>query len=327
MPNPKLETYKNKATGTVYDYTDADAQGKLSAILDGTDIDSFSDVESALADKVDVVSGKGLSTNDYDDTEKAKVAGAFPRSEQAVLGAYNIINNTMETHEVNGVTFTVNADKAVSLSGTSTGDLAHTNPPYKYDVSTDLTNLKKGRYKLVGCPSGGSSSTYRLIISNGTTSVFVTDTGNGAVFDYDPNAADPWKYCYIRINSGQNMTGKVFKPMITTDLNATYDDYVAPAMTNEQLTENKIGVVREITSSDNLDNITDYGVYSIKSSPTNAPDSESYVSLLVTPCATIGSGAVVQTIFAHGHAIYSRTKTGNPLTWEPWYKFTGTVIS
>ena len=68
MPNPKWEVYENKATGIEYDITDADAQGKLTAILDGTNIDSFGDVETALDGKVDKVTGKGLSTNDYDDT-------------------------------------------------------------------------------------------------------------------------------------------------------------------------------------------------------------------------------------------------------------------
>lgn len=48
----------------------------VSGILDGTDIDSFGDVETALGDKVDKVEGKGLSTNDYDDTEKAAVTAA-----------------------------------------------------------------------------------------------------------------------------------------------------------------------------------------------------------------------------------------------------------
>lgn len=48
----------------------------VSGILDGTDIDSFGDVETALGDKVDKVNGKGLSTNDYDDTEKAAVSAA-----------------------------------------------------------------------------------------------------------------------------------------------------------------------------------------------------------------------------------------------------------
>lgn len=48
----------------------------VSGILDGTGINSFGDVETALGDKVDKVNGKGLSTNDYDDTEKAAVAAA-----------------------------------------------------------------------------------------------------------------------------------------------------------------------------------------------------------------------------------------------------------
>lgn len=47
----------------------------IAAIKDGTSIDSFADVESALSGKVDTVSGKGLSTNDYTTSEKNKLAG------------------------------------------------------------------------------------------------------------------------------------------------------------------------------------------------------------------------------------------------------------
>lgn len=47
----------------------------INAIKDGQTIDSFADVESALADKVDKVNGKGLSTNDYTDADKAIVGG------------------------------------------------------------------------------------------------------------------------------------------------------------------------------------------------------------------------------------------------------------
>lgn len=45
----------------------------IEGILTGSDIDSFGDVESALADKVDKVNGKGLSTNDFTDTYKDAV--------------------------------------------------------------------------------------------------------------------------------------------------------------------------------------------------------------------------------------------------------------
>ena len=64
MPNPKLETYKNKATNTVYDLTDAAAQSALTGILDGTTIDSFGDVETALSGKISTSETTGLVKND-----------------------------------------------------------------------------------------------------------------------------------------------------------------------------------------------------------------------------------------------------------------------
>jgi len=45
----------------------------VDGILDGTDIDSFGDVETALATKVDKVEGKGLSTNDFTDAYKTAI--------------------------------------------------------------------------------------------------------------------------------------------------------------------------------------------------------------------------------------------------------------
>jgi len=51
MSNPKLETYKNKATNIVYDLTDAAAQTAISEIRNSNKIDSFSDVVSELGYK------------------------------------------------------------------------------------------------------------------------------------------------------------------------------------------------------------------------------------------------------------------------------------
>jgi hypothetical protein len=64
-----------KQSGNIIPVKDATAQATLEGILDGTDIDSFGDVETALATKVDKVQGKGLSSNDYDDSAKAIVDG------------------------------------------------------------------------------------------------------------------------------------------------------------------------------------------------------------------------------------------------------------
>lgn len=54
---------------------DTVARAEIAEIKDGETLDSFGDVETALAGKVDKVTGKGLSTNDYTAAEKTKLAG------------------------------------------------------------------------------------------------------------------------------------------------------------------------------------------------------------------------------------------------------------
>lgn len=58
------------------------------AIVDG--------VTNALADKVDKVSGKGLSTNDYDNTEKQKVADAQPKTLATPITVEGVQQTTVE---------------------------------------------------------------------------------------------------------------------------------------------------------------------------------------------------------------------------------------
>lgn len=52
---------------------DTVARNAIADIKDGENLDSFADVETALDDKVDKVSGKGLSTNDFTTAEKTKL--------------------------------------------------------------------------------------------------------------------------------------------------------------------------------------------------------------------------------------------------------------
>jgi len=66
MPNPKWSVYGNKASGIDFDITDADAQSQLTAIKDGTTIDSFGDVETALSTKYDINDESQISILDYD---------------------------------------------------------------------------------------------------------------------------------------------------------------------------------------------------------------------------------------------------------------------
>lgn len=67
----------------------------IAAIKDGVSIDSFSDVETALAGKVDAVQGKGLSTNDYTSAEKTKLAGLENYDDTGIQGDISAIEEVI----------------------------------------------------------------------------------------------------------------------------------------------------------------------------------------------------------------------------------------
>ena len=78
----------------------------VNAILDGSTIDSFADVETALADKVDKVNGKGLSTEDYTTAEKTKLSGIETGADV----------NIIESITLNGTAVSPDANKNVALT-------------------------------------------------------------------------------------------------------------------------------------------------------------------------------------------------------------------
>lgn len=100
MPNPKLETYKNKATGVVYDYTDADAQSK---------IPSTASSENKMATASDVA-----SKVDWESYAKT--------------GAVNELENKATSTGI----FTVNADKTVTVNGSPVSDTT-------FDINSAIT--------------------------------------------------------------------------------------------------------------------------------------------------------------------------------------------
>ena len=117
-------THSNKALLDTYTQTEADLADAVSkahehanaSVLDGIsaeDVTAWDGAVTALDDKVDKVEGKGLSTNDYTDAEKEKLATIAASAQ----------TNVIETVKVNGTALTV-TDKAVDIlvaEGTSNG--------------------------------------------------------------------------------------------------------------------------------------------------------------------------------------------------------------
>ena len=128
---------------------------------------------------------------------------------------------TTETTTTNGVTFTVNADGTVSTQGTANGTAVFRH----YMTSADLPSGES--VILNGCPSGGGfSNIYGIALCNSQGSVIggKSDIGDGTT--YTAEDLSSLAQLQIVVRNGQNVTGKVFKPMIR--LASVADDTFAP---------------------------------------------------------------------------------------------------
>lgn len=125
-------------------------------------------------------------------------------------GAKNFLQNTATSQTISGVTFTVNADKSITLSGTAEANIT------SFFICRAIPALT-GNMVLSGCPAGGSSTTYRLDILDGTASgtVLFVDTGEGRDVDWSLITTGTYT-TRIRIQSGTTVDGLIFKPMLCT---------------------------------------------------------------------------------------------------------------
>lgn len=189
--------------------------------------------QAALNNKVDKVSGKGLSTNDFTNAYKEQIdANAAGIATLANGGRKNYLKHYATTQTINGVTFTVNDD------GTITAD---TNGQPATDAATLLLGnaalinsfLPVGKYLFSGC-TGGSPTTYDLR--------FYRPSGTGTALNYDGDTyIDRTEIrtdsnMAILVRAGAVMDNVVFKPMLR-DASIEDNTYQPYAPTNRELYE------------------------------------------------------------------------------------------
>ncbi|MBQ8688333.1 MAG: hypothetical protein IJ512_07285 [Ruminococcus sp.] len=185
----------------------------------GTANDSGSGVHNAS--NAMTLTWDGVLWTAMDMTVPARDGGtASLRDMQDAIGMRrkNLLNVTASTTTKNGITFTVNDDRSIKVSGTATADAT-------LDLGTlDLTLGEQ--YTLTGCPSGGSESTYRLYGLNTTSWAGAgSDTGSGVTFTAQYYANTVYR---IVVYSGQTVNA-TFYPMlryadVTDDTYAPYAD-------------------------------------------------------------------------------------------------------
>lgn len=134
----------------------------------------------------------------------------------------NLLNPTLQTTTQNGVTCTNNGDGTYTLNGTATEQTAFW---MNFNNYLDISKLDaETDYKIICTPYGGKNNTYR-------TDFKINETLFGSEYAeisrvYKGKEFDISGYLVIVIAPGYTCDNLVFKPMITTNLSATYDDFV-----------------------------------------------------------------------------------------------------
>lgn len=159
----------------------------------------------------------------YDEEEVTSYAsdvtvpsGAKEYASMDILGGMsrkgkNLLNPTLQTTTVNGVTIENLGNGTYRLNGIVTADTS--------TLTFETLALKKGTYKLTCCPSGASGY-YVALNNSGRGGV---ESGSGAIISV---ASDSSNYrFYPIIMSGTVLNDVVLKPMLTLDTSATYSDY------------------------------------------------------------------------------------------------------
>ena len=155
----------------------------------------------------------------------------------------NLLNPTLQTTTQNGVTCTNNGDGTYTLNGTASSAIY---------LTVGSCTLKDNEYKLLGCPSTGGYEKYVLYLSD-TMQSDTTDTGNGVILQKEATSY----LIKIGIWSGITLNNVIFKPMITTNLNATYDDFVSYTGDTGKLNSDVASLLKRIETLESLVNKTD----------------------------------------------------------------------
>lgn len=185
-------------------------------------------VSDAVSGKVDKVEGKGLSTNDYDNTEKGKVADNTAAIDAInENGCCNILPNNAKSQTLAEGTITVNSDGSIRINISTTNGVA-------YDI-TDYFTVPSGDYIFSKGMSQIQSQIW-LQFFNGSTFVkdvkLEMDASKPIVIDYDGYTQIK---CVGYIPSNTTIDTTIYPMLYDARLNPT--GYVPYAMTNRELTE------------------------------------------------------------------------------------------
>ena len=155
----------------------------------------------------------------------------------------NLLKPTLETTTQNGVTCTNNGDGTYTLSGTNN------NAGQSYFKLTGSFVLNNDCI-LTGCV-GGDPNSFGLGVFDGTVTHEETD---GSI----PLSAGTYPESYIYVRVGITVSDNtIIKPMVTTNLDATYDDFVPYTGDTGKINSDVAALLKRIEALESRTNKTD----------------------------------------------------------------------
>ena len=208
-----LSTIKNPISGNA-----------ATAISDknGNDIVNTYATKKEIAEAIEVDSE--LSTTSMNPVQNKVITQALQEKADKSETTVNFINPTLQTTTKNGVTCTNNGDGTYKISGTATKATTFSITSTDRKLSNILIADKT--YRLVG---NSKKSNIKLMLMQWDSEWnyiddSANDLGEGTNVKINPNTY--YVRCNIAVESGVPCDNLVLKPMLTTNLDATYDDFV-----------------------------------------------------------------------------------------------------
>ena len=171
-----------------------------------------------------------------------------------VYGAKNLLENALSSGTSQSVTYTVNANKSISFSGTAAAT---------FKICVGAINVKQGKsYTLSGGYSNNvhldlrvAASSSSTIWNNNTESKpVISPQESGALLTFTANA-DETVYVHFRVGNGTNASGAVLYPMLR--LASIEDDtYVPYAKSNKELTDDISSLAARIKAIEDTNHLT-----------------------------------------------------------------------
>ena len=151
----------------------------------------------------------------------------------------NLLNPTLQTTTHDGITCTNNGDGTYTLNGTCSVD----SPKTTIILTSESMKIDED-VKFICCTQSGSSDTFRASVDydDGTYSV---DYGEGTLLSKGKTITK----VSIIVSNGATVNNLVFKPMLTTNLSATYDDFVPYTGDGETLTHDVAEIKNDLVAS------------------------------------------------------------------------------